>query len=124
MVGDFHLLQDRRTIVRDCDVAVGGDEDLVEAAGTERALDDVGDRPRGEDVVLDGLVAVLTLLLALAVQGGQWEGDKAGGPLLKGRGWHESDILSNNDEGAALLILHHRRCANRSVVGSWGEGSV
>lgn len=68
MVRDFHLLQDGGTVVCDCDVSIGGDEDLVEATGSKGALDDVCDRSCGENVRLDGLVAKLPLLLALAVR--------------------------------------------------------
>jgi len=65
VVRDLHLLQNRGTVVGDCDVAVGGDENLVEAAGSEGALDDIRYCARGEDVCLDCFVAELSLLLSL-----------------------------------------------------------
>jgi hypothetical protein len=66
VVCNLHLLQDSGTVVGDSDVAIGRNQDLVEATGTEGALDDVCDCPGGEDVVLDGFVTELSLLLALA----------------------------------------------------------
>ena len=68
MVCDLHLLQNRGTVVRDCDIAVGGDEDLVEAAGAEGALDDVGYCAGGQDMCFDGLVAELPLLGSLTTR--------------------------------------------------------
>lgn len=50
MVRNLHLLQDSGTVVRDCDIAIGRNQDLVEATGAEGALDNVRDRPGGEDV--------------------------------------------------------------------------
>lgn len=41
LVLDLHLGEDGRAVVGDGDVAVGGDEDLVEPARAERRLDDV-----------------------------------------------------------------------------------
>lgn len=38
---DLHLAQDGRSIVGNGDIAVGGDEDLVETAGAEGGFDDV-----------------------------------------------------------------------------------
>lgn len=49
---DLHVREDSRAIVRDVDVSVGRDEDLVEASRAERRLDDVGDGAGGEDVAL------------------------------------------------------------------------
>lgn len=110
VIRDLHLLQDGGAIVGDCDIAVGGDENLVETARTEGSLDKVGDGAGGEDVRLDSFVAVLTLLLALAerkgkllviVLGGQHHGDG------RGQGEMDRDILSDDDEGPTLLILRH-----------------
>jgi hypothetical protein len=50
MVAHFHLLQDSSTIVCDCNIAIGGDENLVEATGAERALDEVRNGSGGENV--------------------------------------------------------------------------
>lgn len=49
---DLHVREDSRAIVRDVDVSVGRDEDLVEASRAERRLDDVGDGAGGENVAL------------------------------------------------------------------------
>jgi hypothetical protein len=73
-----YLGQDGSAVVCDGDVAIGRDEDLVETARTERGADDAGDGLCGEDVGFDGLVSVLSLLLAL---------------------------VSYNDEGAAILVF-------------------
>ena len=75
---DRYLGQYGSAIVGDGNVAIGGNEDLVETTGTERSADDAGDRLCGEDVRLDGFVSVLSLLLAL---------------------------VSYNDEGAAILVF-------------------
>jgi hypothetical protein len=50
VVADLHLLKNGSAIVCDCDIAVGGDEDLVETAGAQRALDEVRDGSCGEDM--------------------------------------------------------------------------
>lgn len=68
MVADFHLLQNRGTIVGDSDVSVGGDQDLVEATGAEGGLDEVGNGSRGQDMGFNGLVSELALLLSLAMR--------------------------------------------------------
>jgi hypothetical protein len=68
VVGDLHLLQYGGAIVRDRDVSVGRYEDLVEAAGAERGLDDVCYRAGREDVGLDRFRAILSLLLPLALE--------------------------------------------------------
>lgn len=110
MIGNVHLLQNGCAVVGDCDVAIGGDEDLVEAARAEGALDDVCDGTSGENVRFDSLVAVLSLLLALAVKGGL-----LGGSALDGKVTVEVNILPNNDEGSALLVLRHHSCMCLSV---------
>jgi hypothetical protein len=69
VVGDLHLLQNGGTVVGDGDVAVRRDEDLVEAAGPQGSLDDVGYCPSSENMRLDSLVAILALLLTLAEVG-------------------------------------------------------
>lgn len=68
VVADLHLLENGGTIVGDCDISIGGNEDLVEATGAERALDEVRDGSCGEDVRLDGFVTELALLLSLTTQ--------------------------------------------------------
>lgn len=78
MVTDVHLTQDGSAIISDGDIAIGGDEDLVEPTRAERGLDDVGDGAGGEDVVFDGVDAVC-----------------AGFPAL----------VSHDDEGAALFVF-------------------
>lgn len=83
MVADLHLAHDGGAIVGDGDVAVGGDEDLVEAAGTEGGADDGGDGAGGEDVGFDGFGAVGALLLAL---------------------------VADDDEGAAGFVLGDLSC--------------
>ena len=70
VVRDLHFLQNGRAIVCYCDVAVRGDDDLVEAARPEGGLDDVRDGAGGENVGLDSFAAKLALLLALAGDGG------------------------------------------------------
>lgn len=65
MILDLHLSQDSRPIVGHGDIAVGRNQDLVEAAGSEGGLDDAGHRPRCENVLLDGIGAVYSSLLAL-----------------------------------------------------------
>lgn len=80
VVRDLHLLQNGCAIVCYCDVAVGGNEDLVEAARPKGGLDDVRNGTGGEDVRLDGFAAELALLLALAGDGGvSWMGAGHGG---------------------------------------------
>lgn len=68
MVANLHLLHNRGAVVRDRNVAIGGNEDLIETAGSKRGLDDVGHSSRGEDVGFDGLVAVLALLPPLTAK--------------------------------------------------------
>jgi len=102
VVGDVHLLEDGCAVVGDRDVAIGGDQNLVEATGTERALDDVCDGASGEDMRLDSLVAVLSLLLALAVRRGL-----LGGSVVPAVISVEVNALPNNDERSALLVLRH-----------------
>jgi hypothetical protein len=43
LVLDLHLSEDRRSVVGHGDIAVGGDEDLVQSPGSEGGFDDVGD---------------------------------------------------------------------------------
>jgi hypothetical protein len=43
LVLDLHLTEDRRSVVGHGDIAIGGDEDLVQSSGSERGFDDVGD---------------------------------------------------------------------------------
>ena len=74
----MYLGQDSSAIVCDGDVAIRGDEDLVETARAERGTDNTSDGLCGENVRLDSLVAVLSLLLSL---------------------------ISYNDEGAAVLVF-------------------
>jgi hypothetical protein len=68
---DLHLAEDGRAIVCDGDVAVGGDENLVETSRAEGRADDVCDGPRGEDVGLrvgervDRRVTVRTLMASM-----------------------------------------------------------
>jgi hypothetical protein len=73
-----YLGQNGSAIVGDSDVAVRGDEDLVETARTERSADDTCDGLCGENVGLDSFVSVLSLLLAL---------------------------VSHNDDGTAVFVL-------------------
>lgn len=70
MVGNFHLLQDCGTIVGDCDVAVGRDEDLVKPTGTQRRLDYIRYCSGSKNMILDSFGTMLALLLALAVRKG------------------------------------------------------
>jgi hypothetical protein len=46
---DLHLTEDRRSVVGHGDIAVGGDEDLVQSSWSEGGFDDVRDwiRDRG-----------------------------------------------------------------------------
>jgi hypothetical protein len=86
VVRNLHLGENGGAVVRYGDIAIGGDEDLVESAGAlpesvpvsifpspesyiayKRCLNEVGDCLCGQNVRLDGLVAMLPLLLALAV---------------------------------------------------------
>jgi hypothetical protein len=67
VVADFHLLENGRAVVRYRDIAIGGNEDLVETARSEGGLDNVCDRSGSKNVRLNGLVAELALLLPLAV---------------------------------------------------------
>lgn len=127
VVGDFHLGEDGGAVICDGDVAVGGDEDLVQTARAlrvvsqraappwvgayQRCLDQVRDCLGGQNVRLDRLVAVLPLLLALAAccqrpfVGSQ--------PRAVRR-----HVLSDDNEGAAGLVLHHLGCTVSSVGGS------
>ena len=76
MVG--YLGQDSSAVVCDGDVAIRGNEDLVETARAEGGADNAGDGLCGENVRLDSVVSVLSLLLAL---------------------------VSYNDEGAAVFVF-------------------
>jgi hypothetical protein len=67
MVADLHLLQNRRSVVRNGNVAVGGYQDLVETSGAEGSLDNVRNRACGKDMGLDSFIAKLTSLLPLAM---------------------------------------------------------
>lgn len=51
---DLHLAQDGGTIVRDGDVSVGGDEDLIQTTGAQRGADDLSDRLCSLDMSLEG----------------------------------------------------------------------
>mmetsp|Transcript_1006 Transcript_1006/g.1808 ORF Transcript_1006/g.1808 Transcript_1006/m.1808 type:complete len:305 (+) Transcript_1006:748-1662(+) len=65
LVVDLHLLEDGGTIIGDDDIAVGTDQHLVHALGTEGGLEEGGDGPGGQDVDLMGLEALDPLLLLL-----------------------------------------------------------
>jgi len=43
LVVNLHLAENGRAVIGNSDIAIGGDEDLVEAAGTEGRLDNVRD---------------------------------------------------------------------------------
>lgn len=62
LVVNLHVGEDRGTIVRDVDVSVGGDEDLVKTSRAKRRLDDVGDRAGGENVALCVSACCITCL--------------------------------------------------------------
>ncbi len=47
---NIHLLQDRRSIVRNDDITHGIDEHLVHSLGAERGPDGIGNRLRGKNV--------------------------------------------------------------------------
>ena len=68
MVANFHLLEDRGTVIRYRNIAIGRNEDLVETTGAQRALDDVRNGSGGENVRLDGFIAELALLLPLTAK--------------------------------------------------------
>jgi hypothetical protein len=85
VVCDFHLGHDGGAIVGDGDVAIRGDEDLVETSRAEGGLDDGGDGAGGEDVGFDGFDAVRALLPAL---------------------------IADDDEGAALFVFCYLGCAS------------
>jgi hypothetical protein len=59
-------LKNGRSIVCYGDVAIGRNEDLVEAAGTQGSFDNVCDCSGSKDVRLDSFVTELPLFLALA----------------------------------------------------------
>jgi len=65
LVLDLHPAEDRRTVVRHCDVAVRGDEDLVEPSRAQTCPHDLGDSAGGENVRLDRLDAMRARLAAL-----------------------------------------------------------
>lgn len=98
MVADLHLLQNRSSIVCYRDIAVGGDEDLVETTGTQRGLDNICDCSCGKDVGLDSFVAKLASLLPLTAS-----------LLVRLRKGLGVNVLSNNNERTTLLILEHGR---------------
>ena len=77
-VVDRHLRKDCSAVVGDGDVAIGRNKNLVETTRTERGAHNTSDRLCSEDVGFDGLVSVLSLLLAL---------------------------VSYNNEGAAVLVF-------------------
>jgi hypothetical protein len=83
VVRDLHLRHDGRPIIRYCDIAIGGYEDLVQPARTEGGFHDRGDSSGGDDVGFDGFDAVGTFLLAL---------------------------ISDDDEGSAILALRYLSC--------------
>lgn len=58
LVVNLHVGEDRGTIVRDVDVSVGGDQNLVQTSRAQRRLDDVGHGAGGENVALCGQLAV------------------------------------------------------------------
>mmetsp|Transcript_27203 Transcript_27203/g.92600 ORF Transcript_27203/g.92600 Transcript_27203/m.92600 type:complete len:580 (+) Transcript_27203:51-1790(+) len=76
LVLDGHLVQDRRAVVRDRDVAVGAHHHLVHALGAQGRAQDVAHGPRGHDVVLLRLQALDAALLLLLLQ------DDEGPPVL------------------------------------------
>lgn len=98
---DLHLLEDCGAIVGHCDVSVGGNEDFVETAGAQRALDEVRNRAGGKNVGFDGFATVLALLSSLA---GSWSDTEHGGEE------QERILLSDNDERTTLLILDYLGC--------------
>ena len=89
MICDLHLAHDGRAIIRYCNIAIGGYEDLVEAARTKRGFDDRGDGAGGDDVGFDCFDAVGAFLLAL---------------------------ISDDDEGSAVLAFRYLSCGDHDML--------
>jgi hypothetical protein len=96
---DMYLGQDGSAIVCDGDVAIGGDEDLVETARTERGADDAGDGLCGENVGFDSLVSVLSLLLALV----SYDDEGAAVLVFGDLGWREDSGQSCSEVGVGRM---------------------
>jgi hypothetical protein len=104
VVGNLHLLEDSSAIVRHGDISVGGNENLVESARAKRRLDNICDGTGGENMRFDGFVAKLALLLALTKKRMLGELKSTVKSVIV------INVLSDDNEGASLLILHNSRC--------------
>lgn len=127
---ESNLGEDGCAVVGDSDIAVGGDQNLVQATGTlrqsiqsvpsidsgrpyQRTLDNVGHCFGGNDVRFDSFSAMLSLLLSLAMS----NEFALSVPTVPSRVqlWYQSgrkdisvNVLANYNKRTTLLILHHR----------------
>lgn len=76
----------------------------------QRCLHNACDRLGRNNVRLDGIGTMLSLLLSLTAEQSQYKAVGVLYAVLGDRLYRRNDVLSDDDKWSALLILHHRSC--------------